>query len=268
LLITFSIINNKTWRSETIAKTRRYRKATRVGTEKIEYMNRVIFKSITVLSLAFIIFSCKKEDAEKPFKKIATITDSDGRLYRYEYNSAGKLSKINYGGEDYRIYTYSKDTVTTLDYYNGVTTRDTLILNQQGYVKEWRHGWTKDIYEYNSDGYAIKRTSTYKNANPFTTTYKYSEGNLILFKNEYPQNPHEYSYEHYLDKETTLNSAHYGINFYGKSSKNPTKHETLTSKITTEVYDYTYEYDQDNYITKLTQTTNNSIVTWKTYTYK
>jgi hypothetical protein len=89
----------------------------------------------------------------------------------------------------------------------------------------------------------------------------------VSFGDENP-NTFERTYEYYLDKETTLNSEHYGINFYGKSSKNLTKHEVYTSGTTTTVYDYTYEYDQDNYITKLTRTTNNSIVTWKTYTYK
>lgn len=223
-----------------------------------------------IVGFLFLVNSCKKDNSatpKTPFKKVATINISDDPTVNYEYNSDGKLSKLSYGNSsiNYNTYTYSENTVIILEHYSGIISSDTLFLNSHGYVIKETNGWSTRAYEYDNNGYCTKQTYDPSSNSPSITNYTYINGNLLT---EVGNNTGTYTYEYYLDKDNTISNEYKGVNFYGKSNKNLKKQSILSGSSGSDINTYTYEFDQDNYVSKCTTKRNDIFVRWEAYTYK
>jgi len=248
--------------------------------------NRIWIYPLMVMGV-FILFtsSCKKgDDINKSsaninsVKKLQTVHYSSGSTTTYEYNSDGKVSKsidtgdgVHGGGYTF-TYTYSGNIITTTTVEpTGRITNEVSTLNSQGYISKTtgtRGSQNYAItYEYDNSGYCIKEIFSESNSNQITT-YIYTNGNKT--SSTYTEGTYTslVTYEYYLDKENTLSDEHlFGMSYRGKSSKNLIKKETYPPS-NTSFTAYTYDYDQDNYVTKLTNTYNDGTTYWETYSYK
>jgi hypothetical protein len=81
-----------------------------------------------------------------------------------------------------------------------------------------------------------------------------------------------YTNEYYLDKKNTLGNESRGSSFLGKSDKNLIKKQTIayTSNSLTDTYifDFTYEFDKNDNVTKKISTDKYGTTYWDSYTYK
>jgi hypothetical protein len=188
-----------------------------------------------------------------------------------EYNSDGKLSKtVESGMTNYTTtYTYLGITINVIGDISQTEIKDIGIysLNSQGYVSNitGTNGNSNYviIYEYDKSGYCTKETYSSDNIIEITT-YTYANGNMTSTTLMSGTMSNTTTYEYYTDKDNTLDYAHRGIIFMGKSNKNLIKKATIGNSIIT----YTYDYDQDNYVTKQTRTASDGSIQWESYTYK
>jgi hypothetical protein len=245
---------------------------------------RILIYPLMVMGVFLTLTSsCKKsDDSNNPTptlsKKVQTIQYSNGNTETFEYNSDGKLSKDTETGpvtnNDYTdTYTYSGNIITeTSTSLNAGTTHTLAItLNSQGYISNITEVYANQNYvetfEYDNSGYLTKETETPEGNDIYTYTYTYTNGNRIsetVAKNS--SNVQTVYYEYYLDKENALSAEKLvGECYSGKSDKNLIKRITYSSS---EIESYTYEYDQDNYVTKQTTTAVDGTTSWKTYSYK
>lgn len=234
-------------------------------------MNKILLPALFVI-IPLMFLGCKKNNDENssiPFKKISMIIISDDPTLSYEYNSDGKVSKISYEDVGSEIYTYSGNTITISEYFNGDTSIITLSLNSQGYVSKRISDWGETItYEYDNKGYCIKETTTYSSGTANIKNYTYINGNLSTMTETHGKACTSYTYEYYLDKENTIGNEHNGQSFYGKSSKNLLKQCIESGGW---AYTYTYDFDQDNYVAKKTTIEyhdNDNYTSWESYIYK
>lgn len=232
---------------------------------KRTFNRNIVIILFLLISFVTLLFGCKKDETntEQNIKKVLSKEYSNGALDTYEYNANGKISKISSNGH-YVTYVYSGNLITETWFYSG---GDTLInehsLNSEGYISRTivNHDPNLEIlYEYDSEGHCIKQTIK----NPYNSgvvTYKYLDGNMMSISYN---GVIEFTHEYYIEKENRLSNEYYGMIFLGKSDKNllkksSTSHSTLTQ---------TYEFDQDNYVSKIFQTRSDGSSYQTIFTYK
>jgi len=203
-----------------------------------------------------------------PSKRISSISPNTDPTYYLEYNDDGKLAKFIVAGRGYHAYAYSGNIIINLNYFDGESTYDSLFLNSKGYVyKEKESSGREIIYEYDNSGYCIKETHNYSGIyEPTIFEYTWVNGNVSTETGS--GNNFDYSYEYYLDKSNTIGNEYRGIFFYGKSNKNLEKKRVDNGYGVTA---WTYEFDQDNYVTKSTyhqEWSGHEETRWETYTYE
>lgn len=243
-------------------------------------------KFLLYLLISIIAFSaCKKSSTDNKssvpapqssIPKIATIRGSIDTTF-FQYNSSGKLIKeINWSG--YQILEYSGNTVTLKDYSEGGSIQSTEIftLNSRGqaisssyagkkkstegnYLSEGNFNTTY-TYEYDNDGYLIRKMYPISESILDTVAYTIINGNETQAK--YPGN--EYFNYTYTNTTNTIGRENEGITFLGKQSKNLVQSSTHTYQShTSDPITITYAYDNKG---RVTIETSLGASGWYTYT--
>jgi len=108
-------------------------------------------------------------------------------------------------------------------------------------------------YQYNSDGYLIKRIDIAPGGIPVTTTFQYSNFNVesLTISSESSSTGFTEQYSYSLDHSNTISNHNLGIEFLGKSSSNPLLQAILVPE-QIERSNYSYIYDSNNRIIKIT----------------
>jgi hypothetical protein len=194
------------------------------------------------------------------------------------------LSKINYTLSNYDTVYYIADSII---YYHVDSTGDRLrlnayTLNAQGVaINANQNVLTNETYKYNADGFMTNKNlisllvasndSMVINNNNVVQIHSSTNGFLGN-----TQNIKEFTFN---DKINTLTNDAFGVQYLGKSSNNLILTEKSTfgtsacplPTCTTPIiinYKYTYEYDSNNWVTKVTKSNiADSSTTITTYTY-
>jgi hypothetical protein len=240
---------------------------------------RIRIFQLTIIGIFLLLnTSCTKggDSTNQPLasqKKIKTIiySNSTSQSKIYDYNSEGKLIKASsIDGTYISDYTYAGNIITEVMHYAGKTYTTVYTMNSQGYVTNINgsdeHDRFVETFEYDNLGNCVKRISTFVIYGVSTFSYTYLDGNMTSqseFQTIYNSTE---TYEFYLDKENTLGwGSPEPWNLTGKPNKN------LVKKINFGFasYNCTYEFDQNNLITKQIQTpTDGHAAEWITYSYQ
>lgn len=257
-------------------------------------INTILKFSIIILFLA----SCKK-DAQEPIPeynscKIAEERKQDDKLITtIKYNSDNKPVKITsyeldtiYGTT---IITYNGDSIIFhySDPYFGTVITKAKIVNER-IEKEASIHYSYDdnllgidtiTFEYDADGYLIKKIHTEYHIIPITTSsnintfeYTISNGNVIS-RTQTSSNTGTTSlvyFEYYSDQENKLGTSAdglspYGLDLYGKLNKNLLKRGYTPGDPSLAHIDY--EYRPDGYISKKIYIASDGITVSRVFKY-
>lgn len=222
--------------------------------------------------------SCKKggDNTNQPLasqKKIKTIiySNSTSMSKIYEYNSEGKLIKASsVDGTYINDYTYAGNIITEVMHTGGKTYTTVYTMNLQGYVININgsdeHDRFVETFEYDNLGNCVKEIATFVIYGVSTFSYTYLDGNMTSRSEVQSMYTYTSSYEYYLDKENTLGwGSPEPWNLTGKPNKNLVK--KIIAPYTS--YNCTYEFDQNNLVTKQIKTpTTSGTAVWITYSYQ
>ena len=203
-------------------------------------------------------------------------TSNNGNSY-FEYDNAGRATKVTNNGNNEYTFVYSADSVIQKRYLaNGVIMETYhMKLNANGQVENYVNDVYPSItikYEYNADNKMIKKINYTNGILDNITEYTYSGGNLATDSTFYPSgaNWSGRKYQYYADKYSTTENINRGIAFWGTGNKNALKKITyLTNGIVQTTQDFLIpETDALNRLTKTGYQTNGTGTTFSnTYTY-
>lgn len=221
-----------------------------------------------------ITSSCKKDDGPDPnittapACKVMKITDSDGDIVKIDYDSKDRIVKIT-DDTYYLSLEYDNDNrITKISDYD-----DNLLESTRTLEYNAKNQWVKmtvtepgvsgaETYtaEYDASGMRTKITLKDNNTTESIRSFEYANGNLMKETDTYYFGSSSYNsttiYEYYTDKENKLQSLYdiIGIGFNGSTSKNLVRKETYKgSGSTTSIDEYTYEFNNKGFPTKITQ---------------
>lgn len=232
-------------------------------------MKKIITKLLIGAFIMCVIISCKKGDGDTPqsqYIRIKKITpeDTNGFKTSYEYDSKGRVIKLNMNG-GIRYYEYSDYDVKFIfpSSVNPPYSCDTTIflLNPNGLAKSSNaikvgFGWK---YEYDNNGYLIKSegpSDTYYKSSTRLVKNTILDGNISVSNEFYIENDTirdtiTYVYEYYKTLNT-IGLENVGISYLGKQNRNLRSKEIRyhSSELPQTIY-YTYEFDNFNRVVKL-----------------
>jgi hypothetical protein len=233
-------------------------------------------KIIAIAFAATCFVACKKENEAESIPvnnapKYKTV-DFGSKPDNYTYDQYGRQVKIvSFDGSRVES-SYSKGRVTRIHYdASGAVFRTyTIELNADGlqaksYYKEAPGNYT--AYEYGQDKRPSKVTSL-NNGQLDLAEYYYKDGNLDSIR-YYRNNAWTLTnvMEYWLDQPCVQKGPNAGIMYNGEPSKNMCKSLTHNSANGTSVKEnYSYEYNAQGLLTKLTEVTNGNTQTGF-YTY-
>ncbi len=255
--------------------------------------NTLKFHSIggALLLILLFCFGCKKDDVCNPTASkhiVSEITDS-GLAAQYEYEPDGRIKRmVTGGGTDITveyvsnfkspfIYNEAIDGLKILDKSGNISGLYVFASRQyepSGPILGPTSTRTQAIsyestsilqsFEYNSNG-NLTKVITKNPINTTTDLFNWQDGNMVSSSTFFGVR----TYEYYTDKVNTSGNEYFGQSFLGVSSKNPIKKE-ISGNLTT---DYTYEFDEECYITKVTTTTTDETgkvlsTSWRQFTYE
>lgn len=242
--------------------------------------NKVNLLVLFFLSTAFFISGCKK-DKTIPTPKIKTIT-TGATTNTYQYDAQGRIARITQSGvTGYTSYEYKGSDSLIIYSFNGTdSSRYKSCALSNGLVSVESLLLSTNTYTYNGNGYPIYSATnsiftttndTFNIVNNNVSKHRSYTSGFIGFSSV------EQSYTYLTDKTNSVNNTSMGMSFLGKSNANPVDVELYYSyvsnivppaTITNKTYKYTYEFDANGWITKMTKTdvaASTSEVT--TYTY-
>ncbi len=248
--------------------------------------SKLVLLFFTILS----IYGCKKDGLDIPTETPLVKTKTEGSAVEtYFYDNQNRISKraVSFPSSPtdnyYQTFTYYKDTIYVyssnytrqsfndtlpdgtpiIRQYNGI-----LILNSKGLFEGKYNNKNFNIiidgpdysYSYDANGflqtYLSSITDAFTNDSLYNNGIDYTEkkGTFIGFAGEY--NVHT-TYQYYTDKTNTTGNKNTGNLHLGKSSTHlleqeltTHKHETLGGIDFSETYNYTYEFDSMDRVTK------------------
>ena len=244
------------------------------ATRKVEI--RIVCGSTTIT----IIIEQKETNQDgtqpvEPMRYISKIEDIEGWIVNLTYDSQNRLIKVSYPtneGEDGSIYQYETNSIqvrsiqpydptdkTVYSLVNGV------VINGVGY-----ESGTIDLrnYTYTTDGYLKDCTYGDEPSPEYSLTWE--DGNLTKITSYSEEDSdfthtHTYTYTNIPNKNLSIDLVHIGMIFgidgtfgipFGKTIKNlPSSRQYVEIDISgnreTYKYDFTYEFDNDGYVTKM-----------------
>ena len=198
---------------------------------------------------------------------ITESSSSDGLTIDYQINR--KDSELLFEEWDYKKDVHNPGTLKLIGtYYLGTGPLNVPRENLQRANAYFREGGGTQIFEYNNNGNLTQSTLTFPpnfNIPPQIVINTWQDGNMMSSVRHGVTT----TYEYYSDKVNTIGNEYFGKTYLGVSSKNPTKKE-ISGNLTT---DYTYEFDEECYITKVTTTTTDETgkvlsTSWRQFTYE
>ncbi|GAL86830.1 hypothetical protein CHU_1902 [Sporocytophaga myxococcoides] len=225
-----------------------------------------------ICSTVLAFTACKKDKDVKPDDAQSiiclpdTIAFQDNGKYVLEYNTQKQLIKVNKSDKDgkydgYMAFTYSANKITEVSYdANGTKLFEgEHYLNDNGSVNYSSQMWNYNnlsydtvFYTYNSDNQIVLqvRKARYEDASTSvdSTSYVYSEGNLVSSLVILPSEKHEVTYttSQYENKYNIFDDRVFIPGFYGKGSKNLVTKEVETIPgygVMTTTYEYNLNSD-------------------------
>ena len=215
---------------------------------KFMYLAATLFFGLVIVS------SCKKDDNDSTFqfdkypriKSIQYGVDSSSSIDYYEYDSKGRLNKLNQDGTIQNIeYSDSKVAWIYKDFHDTIF----YALNSKGLAISY----ADLIYnEYDENGYLIHWYIDDKNASFISIL----NGNMSSVKRIYSADTTFSTYE-YSQKNNTIGYENMGMSFLGKQNINLTSKQIYhkNSDLPDTAY-FSYEFDNKDRVVK--QITNNS----------
>lgn len=202
---------------------------------KFMYLAATLFFGLVLVS------SCKKDDNGSTFqfdkypriKSIQYGVDSSSSIDYYEYDSKGRLNKLNQYGSILKIE-YSDTKVAWISQ----DSKDTMLykLNSKGLaisVTDYLY------YEYDENGYLIHWYIDVTNAGFISIL----NGNMSSGKRIYSDDTTFYIYE-FSQKNNTIGNENKGMSFLGKQNINLTsKQISLKNSEPPDTVYYSYEFD-------------------------
>lgn len=216
--------------------------------------------AVICISLTF----CKKSSGKNNNCRIITITEvasGNTNIYNITYNDDGKIaSLVTSGSQPFtRSFTYSGNTILVdVTYAGAFFYRDSVTLNDRGHMTNLRRyfntastNWINRALEYNGDVLLKHHLTSSAMPNPITYIITTTNGNTT--KELGPTDTITYDYwtgkkiqGDYLEFFAVLE---YGVNFY--PHKNLFKSKDYGGG---DLYNYSYEFDQDGLISTITST--------------
>lgn len=260
-------------------------------------MKKFIYLAVIIL----ISFACKKDDdASSNISKIDTIIETsknasgvpnDTVTYKYNYNTTGDITEM-YASHlgfvvvrsEYKYintslimktvtnYSNTNDSISNTIYIKldskGLATQDYFIMSF-----ELTDSYSFVEYKYDRNNQKIESKKYFGSSLSDysvlieSASYIITDGNTnnIITKNYedgQPVNSNRMEYTYFKKNNNTLGNSNTGMGFYGASNVNPTRETYNTNGTKTE---HTYEYDNQNRITK--QTIHREFSGSKTYIY-
>ncbi len=228
--------------------------------------SKTILAGILACALLVLLFTggCSKSDNTPPilphdpwFGKIKTTHEQGQNVDTFFYDSSARCIKQAASDGSYVSYVYSSGLVTRYHFNAGQTiASDTTIytLNSQGYVSS--DG--TDSYTYDSAGYQTSRTLQPGGIGPLNFTDVWRNENLDSLHYETQPTGFFWAYTYFTDKINTIGNDNAGFGIWGKSSKNLLSSSVYKFAGSISTNDFTYEFDANNRVTKLTQTATGS----------
>lgn len=216
----------------------------------------------------------------------------------FEYDSKNRPVKENYFengvADGYLKFTYNGNDITQ-EYYNKNNVKEdvyTFKLGSNGYISSAVYSYTyldggfsytdteNSTLTYNTEGYLVKVVSTevttsnkpgyVSSKETNSSTYIYSNGNLLSSEQKIGSDTYTTKYEYYTDKPNNLQVGDDEIlNFLlGKRSINLLKKETESSTSSASyINSYTYTFNADGLISKQVKSSSGSNISTYTFDY-
>lgn len=224
-----------------------------------------------ILTSAVLLSACKKKD-NLPVNKYTgdrvksdiTINGIDtASYYTYEYDDKGRLVKeLNKKTGGYATYTYSANSVSLNSFTaNGQSNGSSVFeLNSQGmaFKRTYPSNGNVQLYEYNSDGYLIRMTTS--NPTEQLETINYYNAFKWLDSSVYTVSGTSSSwtktvYDQYIPgKNYSIRNAAFGISWQGETVTGVYQQNRSTNSFAPTVsgHDRLYEFDSKGRITRVT----------------
>lgn len=230
-------------------------------------MKHYVFKICALFLLIGLITGCAKKADDVVVHRVLTITTeeaSDTSTATFAYNSAGQCTEAHLFTPGRRV-TYSYTSGQVLAYrYNSPSTVpfDSIFyqLNSAGLVASDSKGNT---FTYNDDGQLVTTTNT----TGYVLTNTWADGNMLASTDNTGGDTTTYNWTYYTDKPDTRSM---GLEWQGKRSKNLLSGYTLSSTSPgsiTSTHTFTYEFDSQGRVSKMTDTDGNGWLIVYRYTY-
>lgn len=239
-----------------------------------------------------VLFSCKKKDdtpeettpvttttgatpAPTTYKiKTEKVSNSGASTETtYEYDSNGRVTKMTHSDGSFSTVEWSSGKCVQKEFDNGATTpisTTTFDLNASGQcTSQSDDSGTTTTYEYNSEGYQTKMTSS-GSGQTSVMTFVVNNGNQSSMSTSISGINMTMNMDYFTDKTNTTGNVNKGMSIFGKDNKNLIKSMSTSFMGQSISMTFTYEFDSKNRVTKMTQTqtssgTSSSSTT--TYTY-
>lgn len=216
---------------------------------------------IATMLVAILAIACKKGEApavnNTPPPAAPKMRVKSDYQYTYQYDDKGRVSQMSASNIILKFY-YSDSAVLEAEHFldgrlagmkihklngNGMaySTQDNVNLSN-----------SYSTYEYSPSNRLISRVDTFLLGGvALKFTYYRSNDRIDSIKEVYGTVKNTYIFEYYTDKMNTITNEHRGKFFLGVSDRYPIKRETIRNLNSTSIYNYTYEWDAQNRITKV-----------------
>lgn len=220
----------------------------------------ITFAAIAFAALAMV--SCEKKDGdegstaavEKRIKTFSLVGDGWADVYQYTYDDSGKLIKVYREESKQWSFAYNGSEVTIKNAEGN--TAYTLTLNAEGYCEKMVDEWGDErTYAYNSKGQIteIKKNGTVVSTltiedGCIVTWTREKDGELQTKIHTYMSTKNLGSIHNIRSEATDPGQWLYEAGFFGKGTTylcSSSQWQHSDAKAT-----YTYEYDEDGYVTK------------------
>jgi hypothetical protein len=235
-------------------------------------------QKLMILSLLVLVLACKKESDKASTCKMTTVTQvgtNGNQAFTITYNDEGKVATIDQtmGTATHKDFSYDGNTmyVISLDKDGHFTQKDSITLDAKGrplnirsFLNIDQSYWYNYTFEYNGDDLAKTVQTNHEGTNLGITTLIYSNGNPTSVSVGNSSSILDYYTDKKVQKGDYLEFAsllQYGLSIY------PHKNLVKTLASSGSVINFTYEFNSDGLISKVTASTT-TMVTVLTYGYE
>lgn len=224
---------------------------------------RLILSALACIAILAGFSSCKKDKNIALTEKCKISTISMGtQSVHISYNSDGRISKIDLGGDEIRSYEYSGNMLTINGTYSGAFSYKQIVtMNSDGFATNSRTenneegtSWYNTAYEYNGKELKKATTTSSYSSTPEVTTYTWSGGNLVSGDGVGVA-------EYYLDKAYQAGDYLNILQIFAGETIIKNKNLIKSSIDGADTTNISYNFDAEGKIISATETTGSTTVT-------